>query len=196
MNVMAEMPLKTTILVRDIMSSPIITVSKDTSAFEVAKILKDNQIGSVIVTNENNEYVGIITKGDLVNKVLAENLDPKSVTAEKIMSYPIKYVDADDTVQKALKVFRAHKVGKLGVMYKGKIVGILSLNDVIRVIPEILDILSEKVMIRTGVFRLSEPSKPVIGYCDHCGNWSDELRIVNGKFYCPDCIVDLFSTTD
>lgn len=193
---MAEMPLKTTILVREVMSSPIITVNKDTSALQIAKILRENKVGSVVVIDENNEHIGIITKGDLVNKVLAENLDPKNITAKEIMSHPIKYVNADDSIQKALKIFRTHKVNKLGVMYKGKIVGILSLNDVIRVIPEILDILSEKVMIKSGILNLPEPTRPVIGYCDHCGNWSDELKIVNGKFYCPDCIIDLFGSEE
>jgi len=188
---MTRDPFKTEVLVREVMNSPVITVDKDETTDKIAGILKENNIGSVIVMDKDKP-IGIITKGDLVYKVIAENKDPKKVRAEEIMTYPIIYVNANDTIQKALKIFRAHKIGKLGVRYKGKLEGILSVNDVLRVIPEILEILSEKVMIKTGLIPVPRAGEPIIGFCDHCGNWSDALKEIDGKFYCPDCIVDLF----
>lgn len=189
---MSDETFKTEISVREIMSSPIITVNENSTALETAKVLKDNKISSAIVVDAQERPIGIVTKGDLVYKVIAENKDPATVKIKNIMSRPIKYVEADDTVQKALKIFRTHKVSKLGVMYKGKMVGIVSLNDAIRVIPEIMDILSEKVLIKRGLLPTPKLGAPIIGYCDHCGNWSDELKEVDGNFYCPDCIADFY----
>jgi len=183
---------KTTIYVREVMSNPVVAVDEDATAAEVAKVLRDNGVSSAFVQSKSGEYIGIVTKGDLVYKVMAEGVDPEKVRAKDIMSRPIKYVSADDTIQKALKIFRAHRVGRLGVVYKGRVVGVLSLQDIVRVLPEILDILSEKAMIKMGVSEAPRQRTPIIGYCDHCGNWSDELRLIDGKFYCPDCVVDLF----
>lgn len=184
--------LKTEVLVREVMNSPVITVKKEETIDKVAVVLRENDIGSVIVVDEKDRPIGIITKGDLVYKVIAEGKKPQDVKAQEVMSHPIIYINADDTIQKALKIFRAHRVSKLGVKYKGRLEGILSINDVLRVIPEILDILSEKVMIKTGLIPLPIRGEPIIGFCDHCGNWSDALREIDGKFYCSDCAVDLF----
>lgn len=184
--------LKTEVLVREVMNSPVITVKKEETIDKVAVVLRENNIGSVIVVDEKDQPIGIITKGDLVYKVIAEGKKPQDVKAQEVMSHPIIYINADDTIQKALKIFRAHRVSKLGVKYKGRLEGILSINDVLRVIPEILDILSEKVMIKTGLISLPVRGEPIIGFCDHCGNWSDTLREIDGKFYCSDCAVDLF----
>ena len=86
---------------------------------------------------------------------------------------------------------RVKKISRIGVVYKKKLVGILSVKDIIRVTPEILDILSEKAKIESGEFMHPKHSS-IIGYCDSCGVWSDGLSEVDGNFYCPDCIIDTY----
>jgi CBS domain-containing protein len=189
---MSSEAFRTEISVREIMNSPVITANLKDNVIEISKILRDHNIGSVIITDDNNQPIGIVTMSDIIQKVLAQNQDPKNIIAKDIMSYPIKYIDANETIQKAIKIFSSHKVSKLGVTYKGKIVGIISVSDVIRVIPELLDLLSEKAMIKAGIIPLPKKGGPIIGYCDYCGNWSDSLNEIDGKYYCPDCIIDLF----
>ena len=189
---MSSDAFRTEISVREIMNSPVITAHLNDNVIKICRTFKDYNIGSVIVTDDKDQPIGIVTMSDIVRKVLAQDKDPRKIIAKDIMSYPIKYIDANETIQKAIKIFTVHKVSKLGVTYKGKIVGIISVSDVIRVIPELLDLLSEKAMIKAGVIPLPKKGGPIIGYCDYCGNWSDSLSEIDSKYYCPDCIVDLF----
>jgi|Deesub1362B_J571_1020462.scaffolds.fasta_scaffold00004_25 CBS domain-containing protein len=189
---MSSDAFRTEISVREIMNSPVITANTNDNIIKISKTLRNHNISSVIVVDDKEQPIGIVTMSDIINKVLALDKNPESVLAKDIMSYPIKYIDANETIQKAIKIFSSHKVSKLGVTYKGKIVGIISVSDVIRVIPELLDLLSEKAMIKSGIIPLPKTGGPIIGYCDYCGNWSDSLSEIDGKYYCPDCIVDLF----
>ena len=71
-------------------------VKKSNTVLEVADFLKDNQLRRVFVVDENNVPVGIVSSTDICNKIVAEGLDPKTLTAADIMSPGILIVHADD----------------------------------------------------------------------------------------------------
>ncbi|MEB3845504.1 MAG: CBS domain-containing protein, partial [Desulfurococcales archaeon] len=74
------------LLVKDVMSTPPVTVSPDTSVKEIARIMSSKDIGSVIVVDDKGEIVGIITERDLIKRVLAPGLDPEKTLARDIMT--------------------------------------------------------------------------------------------------------------
>ena len=78
-------------------------------------------------------------------------------------------------------------IRRLGVMYKGKLVGLISSRDILSVMPELIEILVEKARIEGEI----PESPPMAGYCDNCGRWSDDLKEVEGRFLCKECRIEL-----
>ncbi|MBN2336628.1 hypothetical protein JXL21_13800, partial [Candidatus Bathyarchaeota archaeon] len=76
---------------------------------------------------------------------------------------------------------------RLGVTYKGELVGVISDRNIIRVVPTIVEIMKEQREINNGM-AVGGPS--VAGYCARCEIYSDNLRSVDGEFLCEDCRVE------
>jgi hypothetical protein len=89
-------------------------------------------------------------------------------------------------------------VRRLGVMYKEKLVGIISSKDILGVMPELLETIQEKTMIESDnrVEESEKESGPLSGYCDRCGVWSDNLVQVNGEFLCEEDRAELESENE
>lgn len=178
------------VLVRSVMSSPVVEVKRENTAREVAEKMKKYHVGSVVVV-EDGKPLGIVTKRDLVDKVMAGDLKPSEVPVTNIMSSPLHTVSPEEEISEALRKMTRLKVSRLAVVYKGQIAGMVSVKDIIQVTPEILDIIRERLRIEGKVDLLSKEGKPTEGYCDSCGEWSDLLMPVNGRFICEECRLDL-----
>ena len=68
---MSEIGLRTRMVVKDVMSSPVVTLDEDAPSNKVANLMDENELGCVIVTNKAGKPVGIITERDLVIRVLS-----------------------------------------------------------------------------------------------------------------------------
>ncbi len=91
--------------------------------------MRDKSIGSVLVKFSEIEY-GIVTERDLVYKVAAENLDPKTVKAKDVMTELRYTIDANASIQRASEIFSRHDIRRLPVMEDGMIIGIITARDV------------------------------------------------------------------
>ena len=78
----ANMP--TRVLVRDVMNSPVISASSDNTIEDVASIMKEHTIGSIIIM-ENEKPLGIVTDWDIVSNAVAKDLKPSMLKAKDIM---------------------------------------------------------------------------------------------------------------
>jgi len=63
---MSEIGLRTRMLVKDAMSSPVVTTTESATTNEIAKVMEENDLGCVIVTSKDGKPLGIITERDLV----------------------------------------------------------------------------------------------------------------------------------
>ncbi len=113
---------------RDIMSKNLVTVQPDTTVQEVAQLMKQHDIGNVLVT-ENNQLRGIVTDRDIVVRLIAENGDPKS-GVRNLMSENVTTLDADTDVNEASRLMASQQIRRLPVVENGQPVGIVSLGDV------------------------------------------------------------------
>jgi signal-transduction protein with cAMP-binding, CBS, and nucleotidyltransferase domain len=187
---MAEIGLRSKMLVKDVMSSPVITIKEDAAANRVAELMDKEDLGCIIVTNEEGKPLGIITERDLVVRVLAKNVKPDSTKANEVMTSPLITIEPDATISDAARRMSRLNIRRLGVLYKGQITGLLSSKDVLAVMPELIEIIQERARIenenRTQE-ETEEESAPLAGHCDRCGVWSDGLKQHNGEFLCEDC---------
>ncbi|KYH39609.1 MAG: hypothetical protein AYL33_007820 [Candidatus Bathyarchaeota archaeon B63] len=174
-------------LVRDVMSSPVVTAAEDSPLNEVAKLMKKHNIGCVIVSGNDGKPVGIITERDIVERVVAENIKPGEIKAKEIMSTPLVKIDSEKTISDAAREMSRLNIRRLAVMYKGDLAGIISSKDILAVTPELIEIIQEKARIENqNIIEEAEKSSST-GYCDNCGEWSDDLREVEGSFLCEEC---------
>ena len=178
------------VLVREVMSSPVIEAEEHETAEDAAKKMMKYGVGAIIVTGQRSEPVGIVTKTDLVNKVIAKNLKPNEVKLKDIMSTPLQTIDPDARIEEALRKMNKLKVNRLAVIYKNRLAGLVSIKDILRVTPEILEIVKENMKIMGVSFPRSREGY-MEGYCDNCGEWSDMLLNVEGRYLCEDCRLEL-----
>lgn len=181
----ADANMTTRVLVRDIMNSPVVTASPNDSVVKLAKKMKEDKIGSIIIM-ENSKPVGIVTDWDIVSIGVVKDVKPSSIKAGEVMR-DIHTIESQEGITEAARMLREHNIKRLGVVYKNRLVGIISSSDVIAVTPELVDVVSEKAAIIRGELGITRPAGKVSGYCDECGEWSDLLLYEDGKFICEVC---------
>jgi len=170
--------------VRDIMASPPVTTTADCTALDAARLMRDRNIGSLIV-NDGSRPVGILTERDILAKVVAEGIDPKGVTAGELMSSPILTIAPDADVLDAAISMARHGVRRLPVLNgSGQLAGILCERDILAVSPEMVEV------TRTSWDAADEEhveEDDFISKCEACMCLSDGLRSTDGMLLCEDC---------
>jgi len=191
---MSEIGLRTRMLVKDAMSSPVVTTDEETPSNKVARLMDEHKVGAVVVTNKEGKPLGIITERDLVLRVLSKNLTPDAAKAKEIMTTPLVTIEPEMTISEAAKKMNSLDIRRLGVLYKGNLVGLISSKDILNVMPELIEIIQERSRIEYAE-RPEEAEEieetPLSGYCDRCGVYSDDLKDINGQNLCEDCRVEL-----
>ncbi len=188
---MSEIGLRTKMLVKDVMSSPVVTLDENEASNKAAMVMDKNDLGCVIVTNRAGNSIGIITERDLVIRVLAKNLKPDTAKAKEIMTTPLVTIEPDATITEAARRMNRLDIRRLGVIYKGNLVGIISSKDILGVMPELIEIIQERSRIEDADRTEETEEAPVSGYCDRCNIYSESLKERNGQNICDECRIEL-----
>jgi CBS domain-containing protein len=114
--------------VRDIMSQDVTALAPSISIADVAAIMRQLEIGSLPVMDQD-QLIGIITDRDIVVRVVAEGLDPHMETAEYHMTRDPIVAAPDWPVDRAAQLMLSRQFRRLPVMEQGRLVGYLSLRD-------------------------------------------------------------------
>jgi CBS domain-containing protein len=190
---MSEIGLRTRMLVKDVMSSPVVTTSEDVPTNTIAKLMNENKLGCVVVTNKDGKPLGIITERDLVIRVLAKNLKPGAVMAKDIMTAPLSTIEPEATISDAARRMSKLDIRRLGVIYKSDLVGLISSKDILSVMPELIEIIQERSLIESNSSEENTEGEqnPLSGYCDRCGVYAESLKDKNGQYLCEDCRIEV-----
>ncbi|MFD0265581.1 cyclic nucleotide-binding/CBS domain-containing protein [Streptomyces sp. NPDC127106] len=111
------------------MSAPAVAVPAVTPIREVARRMDGHGVGSVVVT-EGEEVCGIVTDRDLAVRVVAAGADPAAAVGT-VMSSPVVTVEAGDDIHTAYRIFRTTGVRRLPVLDGGRVVGVLTVDDLL-----------------------------------------------------------------
>lgn len=176
-------------LVKDVMSSPVITTDEEAPSNKIAKMMDENKFGCVVVTDNDGKPLGIITERDLVIRVVASNVKPDMIKAKAVMSTPMVTIDPDATISDAARRMSRLDIRRLGVVYKGDIIGVISNKDILAVMPDLLETILEKHKIEASAEGENE-EPPQSGYCDRCGVYSENLKESDGQNICEDCRIE------
>lgn len=113
--------------VKDLMTKEVITVRPNTSIVDVAKVMKEKNIGSVPVC-EGNSIVGIITDRDIVLRNIAMENEHK--TAKDIMTKSPTSISPNDDIHSAAHIMAEKQIRRLPVVDSNNLVGIVALGDI------------------------------------------------------------------
>jgi CBS domain-containing protein len=116
-----------------LMATTLATIQSDASILAAAQLMHEKRIGSLL-TIEAGEIVGIVTERDLVRKGLAFSRDAGSTHVSAVMSSPLLSIDVNRTIRDASKAMAEQGVRHLAVTENGKIVGVLSVRDLVKMV--------------------------------------------------------------
>lgn len=116
--------------VKDLMVEDVITASPHTSVREIARMMADNRVGSVMIV-EDEKLKGIITDRDIL-LAFAEGggADFDEMKVEDVMTKYVFDVSQNANVKEAVDLMMEHKIKKLPVTSRGKLVGIITSSDI------------------------------------------------------------------
>jgi CBS domain-containing protein len=115
--------------VREVMTADVYTVSADTSIFDIAELMRDEDIGVVPVV-ENDKLVGLVTDRDIVVRALADSRDPSQATARTVMSPNLVFCFEDQSVEEVLQTMGEQQVRRMPVVDRDRnLVGVVSIGD-------------------------------------------------------------------
>ena len=114
--------------ISDRMTTPILSIEQNESVKNAAEKIYSNEVGSLLVTN-NKSFIGILTKTDLMLRVLIKNLDAEATLVAEVMSQPLICINSDATLDSARELLRKKSIRHLVVSQDSAIVGILSIKD-------------------------------------------------------------------
>ncbi len=172
-----------TISVKDIMTEPL-TTDADNDLKTCGKIMAEARKDAIIIIKKDIP-IGIVTDSDLIKKIIAKNIKPDTVKAKDIMSSPIATIIPNDTILDATRKMKRNNIKRLPVLEDGKLVGIISLSDIARTSPEMLDLLEYKIKMRESPTEIKEEFTS--GTCDSCENHFSSLEKINGQWLCEEC---------
>jgi CBS domain-containing protein len=179
--------METEIPVRDIMTRPVITADADLDVLSAAKKMGSANVGSLIIVS-GDKPSGILTERDLVKKVLARGIDPRSLKVAEIMSSPVVSIEPDASLREAASLMLRSGVKRLPVISQGMLVGIITDTDLVSGSSLGLnEILSDLLEMHRESIHLEQPRGVVRGICEVCGQLSDTLESVNGELLCWSC---------
>ncbi len=113
---------------RDVMTAAVITCAPDSSVADVAKLMRDRNLGDVLITDDG-KLVGIVTDRDIAVRVAAAEQDPRLVPIKSYMSKHLVTGQPDWDVNKLAKTMAHHQIRRLPIIENGMLVGIVSLGD-------------------------------------------------------------------
>ncbi|EMA56101.1 putative signal transduction protein with CBS domains [Halococcus thailandensis JCM 13552] len=128
------------------------SASQETAVSELAQQLRDENVGSVVITNDDNNPTGIVTDRDLTTRVLAEEASSTDQTADDIMSTDLCVVGPDAGFYEAAQVMSENGVRRLPVCGENdELVGIITADD-------LTELLSDETQQLASVIQAQRPS--------------------------------------
>ena len=176
--------MKTGYKVCDAMTRKPFAISPDTTAKDAALLMQQKDIGSLVV-KEKETLKGYITEQGLVHKIIARGLDADTTFVKDIMVTDVITIGPQADIYEALMEMKDSEVRQLPVLDGEKLVGLLTVKDILKIQPHLFDLVVDRINIR------EEGTKPIAsaeGTCDACGTFSKKLYERESDFLCIKCL--------
>ncbi len=177
--------MKTGYKVCDAMTKEPVTVPPETTVRECTKVMARNHVGGLLIT-KNKKILGIVTEQDVTRKAVARGLDCNKAPIKNIMEKKLIMVNPAADIYEALVKMRDANIRHLPVVDEGKLIGLLTIKDVLKIQPQLFDLLVDKFELREEERKpIHEKAEEMI--CQICGAYADKLYAVKDTLVCKEC---------
>lgn len=166
--------MKTGYAVADAMTTKPVTVPSSLTVRQASGVMREHEVGSLLVVDDGT-LVGIIIAEDIVHRVTGDGKKSSETMICDVMTTEIIDILPEADLYDAMQIMQEHDIFHLPVRDSEKrLVGFLTLKDVLRIEPQLFELMSEMA-------ELSQPrnghssSVNTEGYCEECGNFSTML---------------------
>ena len=118
-------------ILRSKADSAVHSIRPDASVFEAVQLMALKNIGALLVT-ENDQIVGIVTERDYARKIVLLARSSKDTPLRDIMTTAVMYVRPDQTCEECMALMTENRVRHLPVMMVGKLIGLISIGDLVK----------------------------------------------------------------
>lgn len=158
--------------IREIMSSQLAVCSEQTTVAEAAKMMRDRNIGSLVVKDEREDIKGIITDKDLVTRVIANGIKPETAVVGTFLSHQPVTISHEAFYYEALLAMMNHQVSHLLVVDRSGLSGLLTMKD-------LLDAKSHRVLALTSQIEHAETFFDVCNLAEPMDKLVDQMKREN-----------------
>jgi CBS domain-containing protein len=109
----------------------IYSVSPDTIIYDALKLMAEHRIGALLVL-EDGHLAGIFSERDYAREVVLKGKTSRTTPVKEVMSTTVITVDPDHTVEDCMNLMSGKRIRHLPVMEGGKVIGILSIGDLVK----------------------------------------------------------------
>ncbi len=181
--------MKTGYKVYNCMTTKPISVTSDTTLEECAKAMVTNHVGALVIKDDNKSK-GLITEQDIVRKVIAKGINPLTKKVKDFMEIKLITIGSNDDIYDALIKMRDQNIRHLPVVENGKMVGLLTLKDILKIEPQLFELLVEKFELREESRKPISRIIPNEGICQACGAYVENIKKVKGSLLCERCAAE------
>ncbi|TCL73654.1 CBS domain-containing protein [Rhizobium sp. BK251] len=124
-----SVPVKT---ILDVKGHEVVTAGPDTTLAEAARTLSEHRIGAIVIVGMEGRISGIFTERDVVNALARLGKDSLDETVGSLMTSKVYRCKEETTVNELMEVMTARRFRHVPVESKGKLIGIISIGDVVK----------------------------------------------------------------
>jgi CBS domain-containing protein len=111
-------------------SHSVIATHPGALVFDALTVMGAHNIGALVVT-ENDAVVGMFSERDYSRKVILQGRTSRDTTVGEILSHPVFTIAPEDTIEACMELMTAHRIRHLPVVDDGKLIGVVSIGDVV-----------------------------------------------------------------
>ncbi len=116
---------------KDMMTRHVVTIDEDRTVADAIRLMKNEGVTSLIVNRrDEDDAYGIMTRRDVVNKVVAEGRQPREVKVSEVMTKPLITVSKGLSLENCARLMRMSNVRRLPVFDGQKVIGVVSNTDI------------------------------------------------------------------
>ena len=178
--------MKTGITVMDAMTEKPIVLSPLDSIKYCTEQMEKFHVGTIIIKG-GSKAVGLISEQDIVRKVIAKGHDPYKMKLEDILEKNLITIKPDVDIFDALSKMGELNIRHLPVIDDDKLLGLLTLKDILKIEPQLFDLLVEKFELREEEKKPINRFSPSEGICQICGEYFEKLNQIGSSRICDHC---------
>jgi CBS domain-containing protein len=126
--------MKTVREVLDGKGHEVFSVSPDATVYEALRLMADRDVGAVLVMDGDRNLVGVLSERDYARQVILKGKTSRETPVREIMTARVVYVRPEQTVDECMAIMTDKRIRHLPVLDGGRLVGLLSIGDVVKTV--------------------------------------------------------------